>query len=168
MTTLFAQPYDISASGFYFDNAEDYLKQAKANRNDYNQPVEEYEIQFIEGESIDVALAHAWGLSQCSLESFFKATEDWELHEKQCFIIAVGEAGHDFDPQTVKPDDFEVIIYHCDTLRELAEQFVDEGYYGDIPSSLANYIDYEAMAYDLSMDHSEVTIAGKHFIYTCP
>lgn len=168
MTTLFAQPYDISASGFYFDNAEDYLKQAKANRNDCNQIVEEYEIQFIEGENIDVALAHAWGLSQCNLKSFFKATEDWSDYEKQCFIIAVGECGYDFDSETVNPDDFDVTFYEFRNMTELAEHFVEEGMFGEIPKTLEWYIDYESIAYNLSMDYSEVTIAGKNLIYTCP
>lgn len=168
MTTLFAQPYDISATGFYFDCAEDYLTKAKALRNAFGQPVEEFEIQFIDGDEIDAELADTWGLSQCSLESFFKATDDWSDYQKQCFIIAVGECGYDFDPETVNPDDFDVIIYHCDTMKELAEQFVDEGYYGDIPASLAAYIDFDAIAYDLNMDYSEITIAGTNLIYACP
>lgn len=168
MTTLFAQPYDISATGFYFDNADDYLKKAKINRNDYDLPVEEYEIQFIEGESIDVALANAWGLSQCNLKSFFKATEDWSDYEKQSFIIAVGECGYDFDHETVNPDDFDVTFYEFRNMTDLAEHFVEEGMFGEIPKALEWYIDYEAIAYNLSMDYSEVTIAGKNLIYTCP
>jgi len=168
MTTLYAQPYDISATGFYFDCTEDYFAKAKNLCNSYGQPVEELQIQFIDGDCIDAALADAWGLSQWSFDGFFKAADEWSEYEKHCFIIAVGECGYEFDPHTVNPDDFDIIIYHCDTMKELAEQFVDEGYYGDIPASLANYIDYEAMAYDLSIDHSEITIAGKHFIYTCP
>ena len=29
MTTLFAQPYDISASGFYFESADDYTDKVR-------------------------------------------------------------------------------------------------------------------------------------------
>ena len=47
MTQLHAQPYDISASGFYFDSLEDYQAKAAKARNDYGDPVEEFEIQFI-------------------------------------------------------------------------------------------------------------------------
>lgn len=168
MTTFFAQPYDISASGFYFDNAEDYLTKAKALRNSHGQPVEEFEIQFIDGEAIDAELANAWGLFQCCLKNFFIANEDWSDYQKQCFIIAVGECGYDFDPETVDPDSYDITIYQCDSLKELAEQFIDEGYFGDIPASLAGYIDYDAIAYDLAMDHSEITIAGSKLIYACP
>lgn len=50
MPQLHAQPYDITANGFYFESLEDYADKAKSNRNDYGDPVEEYEIQFIDGD----------------------------------------------------------------------------------------------------------------------
>ncbi|MBS0251800.1 MAG: antirestriction protein ArdA [Proteobacteria bacterium] len=132
----------------------------RALRNDYGEPVEEFEIQFIDGESIDAALAKAWGLSQCDLARFLEVTQDWSDEEKRCFIIAVGECGYDFDPANVDPGDFEVDIYETDSLRDLAEMFVDEGLYGEIPCHLANYIDYDAIARDLAVDFSETEIAG--------
>lgn len=71
MTQLFAQPYDISATGFYFETAEEYKKNATALRNEYGDPVEEFEIQFIEGEFIDCDLAKAIGLNQVNFTRFF-------------------------------------------------------------------------------------------------
>jgi hypothetical protein len=56
MTTLYAQPYDISANGFYFDTVDDYNEKATKLLNSYGQPVEEFELQFIDGESIDADL----------------------------------------------------------------------------------------------------------------
>ncbi len=47
MTTLFAQPYDISANGFYFETAEEYNEKASKLLNSYGQPVEEFELQFM-------------------------------------------------------------------------------------------------------------------------
>ncbi len=64
MTQLFAQPYDISASGFYFNTAEEYTTQASKLRNSYGQPVEEFELQFIDGESIDADLFKALNVNQ--------------------------------------------------------------------------------------------------------
>ncbi|MEP4197921.1 MAG: hypothetical protein ABJL99_20030 [Aliishimia sp.] len=61
-TTLFAQPYDISANGFYFTSAEVYAAKVRTLKNDYGDPVEEFEIQFIDGETIDCELARAIGL----------------------------------------------------------------------------------------------------------
>ena len=118
-TTLYAQPYDISATGFYFETAEDYAAKAAALRNDYGQPVEEVEIQFIDGEAIDAALANAIGLHQGDCAAFFAAIEEWTEDQKRDVIIAVGECGYSFgwagDPDSFAPD-----IYEMDTLRELA------------------------------------------------
>ena len=52
-------------------------------------------------------------------------------------------------------------------LRELAEHFVDEGLFGEIPEHLAAYIDYDAIARDLDMDYAEAEIAGMRLIYRC-
>jgi hypothetical protein len=47
--------------------------------------------------------------------------------------------------------------------KRIAVQFVDEGLFGNIPDHLQNYIDYDAMARDLSMDD----VAGTNLIYRC-
>ena len=53
-----------------------------------------------------------------------------------------------------KLDDVE--LYIDMNLQELAEQLIDEGCFGDIPESIASYIDYSAVARDLSYDYDEV------------
>lgn len=166
-TTLYAQPYDISATGFYVTNAASYASSAQALRNDGGQPVEEFEIQFIDGEAIDAALAEAWGLNQANLARFFDVVDDWSDDQKQRFVIAVGECGYTFDPASVDPEDFDVDLYEVDSIRDLAEQFVDDGLYGEIPEHLAHYIDYEAIARDLAVDFFETDIAGTRLIYAC-
>ncbi len=52
-------------------------------------------------------------------------------------------------------------------MRALAEQFVEEGLFGDIPKRLQFYIDYDAIARDLAVDYSETVIAGSRIIYRC-
>ena len=52
-------------------------------------------------------------------------------------------------------------------MKELTEQFVDEGLIGDIPERLKYYLDYDAIARDLSMDHAETEIAEQRLIYRC-
>ena len=73
---------------------------------------------------------------------------------------------HTFDPDD-SPDLLGVDIYAVESLKELAEQFVDDGIYGEIPESLQYYIDYEAIARDLSVEYSETTIAGGRYVYAC-
>lgn len=165
MTTLYAQPYDITANGFYFENLEEFADKVGRNSNDYGDPVEEYEIQFIDGDHIDCDLAKAWGINQANIGPYFKACESWDDHDKTVFTIAVGEAGYSFDPATVSPSDFDVEVYHLDSMKELAEQFVDEGLFGDIPDHLTNYIDMDAIARDLAMDYAETEVAGQILLY---
>lgn len=52
-------------------------------------------------------------------------------------------------------------------MRELAEQFVDEGLFGDIPENIQSYLDYDAIARDLSMDYSETSICDTNLVYRC-
>ena len=161
---LHAQPYDLAASGFYFESYDDYAKKAAKAVNDYGDPVEEFETQFIHGEAIDCALAHAIGITQATLKQFFDAVEDWDEDEKTVVILATSECGYTFDDST-QPSDFDLDIYHIDGLRDLAEEFVDEGLFGDIPDRFSCYIDYDAIARDLSMDYSEAIVAGKNLVY---
>lgn len=165
--TLFAQPYDVSATGFYFSDVATYAEKAAAARNDYGQPVEEFEIQFIDGEGLDARLFEALGVNQANLEAFFETAGEWRDDQKVRVIIAVGEAGYSFDLKTGDPDDSDVDLYECDSLRDLAEQFVDEGLYGDIPESLRYYIDYDAIARDLRADYAETEIDGVRYVYAC-
>lgn len=167
MTTLYAQPYNISAQGFFFESAEDYDRKASGLKDDFCQPVEEFEIQFIDGERIDVDLAKAWGLSQCNLRDFFRVVEDWSDDDKTRFIVAVGECGYGFDPASISPNDFDVDVYAERSLRDLAIEFVEEGLFGEIPKHLEFYIDYDAIARDLAADYSVAEIGGQTLIYRC-
>ena len=167
MIKLHAQPYDISANGFYFETAEEFQAKFKDNKNDYGDPVEEYEIQFIDGEDIDVDLQKAWGLNQANYADYLDAASDWDEDQKRRYIIAVGECGYSHEQVADDPDQIDITLYECESMKELAEQFVDEGLYGEIPKSLEFYIDYEAIARDLSIEYSEITIAGTHYIFLC-
>ena len=75
MTTLHAQPYDISATGFYFSDATEFMGKASAATNRHGQPVEEFEIQFIDGESLDAALFNAVAVHQGTIAAFYEAVE---------------------------------------------------------------------------------------------
>ena len=167
MTTLYAQPYDITATGFYFDSSDDFDEKSAALRNEHGDPVEEYELQWIDGEDIDSDLAKSWDINQVSLAHFLDAVDNWDQHQKRSFIIAVGECGYPYNPASDHPNDFDVDIYELDSMKDLAEHFLDEGLYGDIPESLEMYIDTDAIARDLSVEYSEISIAGTNLVYAC-
>ena len=64
-----------------------------------------------------------------------------------------------------KPNQIDIDVYACESFRDLAEQFVDDGLYGEIPAAIAKYLDYDAIANDLRMDYSETVIDGARYIY---
>ncbi|MCK4945033.1 MAG: antirestriction protein ArdA [Alphaproteobacteria bacterium] len=167
---LHAQPYDISANGFYFHNFEEYQQKSSTLRNDYGAPVEEFEIQFIDGDDLDCALFKALDIHQGNFDAFFTACEEWNEDQKIKVIIAVGEAGYSFDPRKDDPDDpddFDIELYELDSLRDLAEQFIEEGLFGEIPENIRFYLDYDAIARDLGMDYSEIRLNDTNYIYRC-
>lgn len=165
MSQFYAQPYDLDATGFYFETAEDYAAKAAALRNRYGAPVEEFEIQFIDGEAIDAELAQAVGLYQNTIAAFIACAEAWDEDDKRKAIIATAELGAPIALEISEPEQIDIDLYEGVTMRELAEQFVDDGLFGDIPDSLASYIDYDAIARDLAMDYGETVIAGVSLIY---
>lgn len=165
--TLYAQPYDISACGFSFSSFDDYAARVAVARNEAGNPVEEFDIQFIDGEAIDCALAAAIGLSQANIKAFFEIVEEWNEFEKRIIIIAVGECGYSFEPGKTVPEDFDLEIYPCDSMRDFASSCIEDGWFGEIPEILAPYIDLDAIARDLAMEYAEITIAGEHVVYRC-
>lgn len=166
-TVLFAQPYDISATGFYFASVEGYEKQSTRLLNSFGQPVEEFEIQFIDGDDLDAELFKAVGIHQGDIGAFLDVCNYWNTDQKRKVIIAVGECGYSFDLKTGDPDELDVDLYEMNSLRELAEHFVDEGLFGEIPESIKNHLDYDSIARDLGMDYTQTVIGGTSLIYRC-
>lgn len=167
MTRLHAQPYDTHASGFFFSSVEEYQAKAQACLNDFGYMVEEFEIQFIEGDELDAQLFKALDIHQGNFPLFFEKVETWDDDDKIRVILAVGQCGYTFDLASDNPGDFDLDLYELDSLRELADHFVEEGLFGTIPENLAFYLNYDAIARDLGMDYSETSIAGRRFVYRC-
>ena len=165
MTTLYAQPYDLAATGFYFSAADEFAARATLLRNAYGQPVEEFEIQFIDGERIDAELFEALSVSQTDIGAYLEVVAEWDDRQKIIVIIATGELGYRFRLGQDDPEQFDIDLYQIDSMRELAMQFVDDGLFGDIPKAIENYLDYDAIARDLGMDYAEVRVAGHRYIY---
>lgn len=89
----------------------------------------------------------------CNIEEVFNKYNELDLEEYQLEVLEylTDYLNYDLDEALLKIDDVEV--YECNSFTELAEQFCDEGLYGEVPAHLVNYIDYEAMGRDLSFDY---------------
>ena len=159
MIKLYAKDL-FDGNSFYFDNVEKYREQVKDLIDSC------FKIQFIEGDDIDRALFNAIGVHQKNIDQFFEAVEKWDEEEKIRIIIACWECGYKFGHDT-KPNDFDLDFYELDSIKELAEQFIDEGLFGEIPENILWYLDMDLIARDLGMDYSVTRIAGRNLVYRC-
>ena len=80
MNNYHATPYDQSASGFYFDDYESYLAQAKNHKNEYGDLIEEFSFQCINAENHQ--LFNALGINQANLQQWFENFENLEGEER--------------------------------------------------------------------------------------
>jgi len=157
-----ATPYDVSATGFYFSTYEEYLEKSASHRNAYGQHVEEYEIQFIDGENCE--LFKALSVNQANLDLWFNAFEQLEQEEAVKAIYLAEYLGENMDVIIDKLDD---VCLFQGTPVEYAENFLEEtGLIDLIPENLRYYFDYESYARDMvySGDICEITVSGENYV----
>lgn len=159
--TLYAQPYNIEATGFYFTSAEEFEQKAEGLIDRYGSPVEEFEIQYIDGD--DAALFEAVGVDQSNLDTWFELL-DLEDHEKAALYFLCGVHGRGLSEALGIVQD--VSLYEG-RLIDAATELFDECYAHEIPERLRYYIDYDRFARDCDIggDMSEFEFNGT--TYTC-
>lgn len=72
MLTLHAQPYDMTAKGFFFTSVEEFELEAGQKRNRYGISVKEFEIRFVDGDRLDAALSRAFDIQQEDIAAYFR------------------------------------------------------------------------------------------------
>jgi len=147
MTTYHAQPYSLDATGFYFDSLDDYEAKYEANKDVFGAPVEEYEIQFIDGAGAE--LFNALGIDQSTLELWFDRAEDLDKNEQAALSYLTGEC-LGMDPYDALDMIDDVCLFEG-TAKDYAEEYFEE-VYPDLPQTLRNYIDIESFARDLELN----------------
>ena len=162
MTTLHAQPYSLDAQGFYFTDIAEYEVKFEANRDSFGSPVEEYEIQFIDGDRSE--LFSALKIDQSSLELWFDEVEDLDEREQAALAYLTGCLGMDVNEALVQVEDVSLFT---GTTKDYAEDYFDD-MYPDLPESLRNYIDMESFAHDLELngDIYELRFGGIDYVVT--
>lgn len=83
-----------------------------------------------------------------------------EKYEKPILDAIIEASGADLEEALDILEDSDYIFYEVDTLEELAEMFVEDGIFGNIPDYLLRYIDYEKIGRDLEHDGYVETSAG--------
>ncbi|MFA6015446.1 MAG: antirestriction protein ArdA [Gallionellaceae bacterium] len=161
MTTLHATPYNIDAAGFYFENADEYTDKSSSHVDRFGNLVEEFEIQFIEGD--DAQLFNACDINQCNIGRWFDEIECLDDHEKLSLYFLLN-SGYMLDSAIEKLN--EPCISEC-SLKDAAAELFDECYASAIPENLHQYIDYDAFARDLEMGGDMVEFEYHNLTYTC-
>ena len=157
-----ATPYDISATGFYFTDYESYSEQAVSHKNEYGDPVEEHEIQFVDGDNYQ--LFYALGINQANLEEWFEVFESLDGEDLIKAIYLAEFLNVDMSDIQGQLDDVCLFEGRSD---EYAEEYItDSGLLDDMPENLRYYFDCEAFARDmlLSGDINEVEIMGTTYV----
>ena len=147
MTTYHAQPYSLDATGFYFDNLDDYEAKFEANKDSFGAPVEEYEIQFIDGAGAE--LFKALGIDQSTLKIWFDHAESLDKNEQAALSYLTGEC-LGMSPHDALDTVDDVCLFEG-AIKDYAEEYFDE-VYPDLPEALRHYIDMEAFARDLDLN----------------
>lgn len=144
----FAQPYSLSTTGFYFTDLEDYTVKASKARDDYGTPVEEFEIQYIDGDHAE--LFNAVGVNQANLGKWFDLLDamdgDADRATIACYLAGQGYA---LDDLSSRWDDYSL---HHGRRADYARGYVEDCY--EIPGNLANYIDYYLLGRDMELEGS--------------
>lgn len=158
MTTFFACPYNLDATGFYFESHEQYLSLVERCADSFGNQVEEFELQFIDGDTDDSQLFEALRISQSTLELWFDSIEALVTCEKAAIFFLVNNLGQSAADALDNMD--EVMLFEGALVDAAAGQF-DELYPG-LPSGVRMYIDCEAYARDreLNGDFAEIEFSG--------
>jgi len=160
-SSYFAQPYNLGAVGFYFEGLEEYRANVKGLRDDCGNPVEEFEIQYIDGDH--ARLFNALCISQASLSDWFDLLDELGDDEDRYLIACyLAEQGYALGELSDRWDDYRL---YRGTAADYAEEIVSECY--EIPGNLGYYIDYERLGRDMvlndeisEVEHDLILVGG--------
>ena len=162
MTTFHATTYNLEATGFYFESLDQYQAKSECHLDRYGNLVEEFEIQFIDGD--DAELFEACGINQANLNQWFDEIGFLLDDEKVRLYYLVGIAGYSLDQALLKID--EPSLYQGNLLDAATELF-DECWLPSIPESIRFYIDYDKFARDCQYGGDLTEFAYASSTYTC-
>ena len=169
---LFANPYDTSKIGFFFETMEEFTE-----RYNLRLPVEEYEIEVIDGETWEVQIASVAGVNQANLAKFFELMEELEGEDdwtKAATWFRLYNNHRDVI-DIVGDLNSECVAHECEgsprsddaALGDYAYQLAeDTGDLDSVPEHYRNYIDFEAIGRDrLSGDVTVDDFDGTTYIF---
>ncbi|MBL3591241.1 MAG: antirestriction protein ArdA [gamma proteobacterium endosymbiont of Lamellibrachia anaximandri] len=148
MTELYAQPYSIEHTGFYFDSIERF-ENGMEQLNE--RGCEEVEIQFINGDAHHPSLFDAANIQQGDISLWFDELEDLASDDatRLCYLL-------DYLSLEDALSRYDEVYLHYGTAEDYAQELIEET--TEIPESLQYYIDYQAIARDMKINGEIVEI----------
>lgn len=162
MLQLHAMPYSGDHSGFYFDSEEDYETKYDLAYAEYG--TEEYEIQFIEGSDVELAVFKLMKVGQATISEYFDTVDGLDdSRETLAAIQYLTDNGHK-DLSYVD----DVQVFHG-TKEDYAYEFMNDCYFtSETPDIFRTYFDFEGFARDMEINGEvyEVRIGGETYTIT--
>ncbi len=155
---IYANPYDTSASGFYFSSVDEFNDKQKSNRNSSGMPVEEYSFEYISGDGQAFELFNAMNDGGfINLELYFgilalASYDDREMIPKIIHASNLGESIEDM------AEDGFYTIASLSVYDGSPSQYVDQQHIEEVfdPTDLAglsdHYIDFKSLGRTLEAD----------------
>lgn len=169
MLTLHAQPYDINAAGFYFQSFDEWEEKFAAADE---RGVEEFEIQYIDGDDEQTTFAQLMEPTQANIEDWFDGLDEWEtMNEMEQASLAwlIEDRGMSFREAQDELTTGEEPALFEGSVRDYAEEFIDDCYnLEESMGDLSRYFDYDAFVRDLELSGDVATFEfnGKHYVVT--
>lgn len=161
--SLYANPYNQDANGFYFSSLEEYETKAKNLSDRYGNAVEEFEIDFINGDESEQFLFDLIKVNQANLDYYFDCVNEYSLDENQ--VIAgkyLLDCGHTIESILENVDNVQI---YEGSASDYAYEFINDCYNLDkMMGDLANYFDYDKFANDLIYSGDIVEVGYRLFV----
>jgi hypothetical protein len=156
-TTLYANPYDISYTGFYFGSTEEFNEQLS------QASYEEVEIDYIDGDN--PGLFQATKIHQGNVDLWFDELDKYsdDSHEASviCYLLDIMH----LDESIKRIDE---VILHQGSLADYAFELVEEiCSLGQLPDLIRNHIDYESIGRDLELNSEVAEIHHNLWVVNC-
>lgn len=156
-TTLYANPYDISYTGFYFGSIEEFNEQLS------QASYEEVEIDYIDGDN--PGLFQATKIHQGNVDLWFdeldKYTDDSHEALSICYLLDIMH----LDEAIKRRDE---VILHRGSLADYAFELVEDICSLDqLPDLIRNHIDYDSIARDLEFNSEVTELSRNIWVVNC-
>lgn len=162
---FYANPYNPSATGFYFESTEELEEKFAELKDEFGSPVEEFEIDAIDGTREEMELFERVEVNQSNIAEFieFIDTSDEETWPAVYFLLE----RYTLEGSISRAEECNVVQ---SSLLDAASNLFDECYGYSIPEELRIYIDYEKFAADIKYggDMVEFEFGGKTYTCTTP